>query len=387
MNNDIKEYTTPSGNKCYKFTIYLGRDAKTGRPRQIRKQGYKTQNEAKKDFLKIQVQIANGEYSPEKQKRMKFKEVYSQWLNIYSNTVKESTLATTIRIVEAHVLPAIGKYYIDSITMLECQKAVNKWFKEAPRTYKRYIRYANQIFKYAMHLELIDSSPMDKVIRPKQPPKKKYYEFYTKDELNQYLKTAHKYGIEAYTLFFVLAYTGLRRGEALALEWRDIDFLKKTLTVRRTLSKGLKNRNVIQTPKTINSARTIFLTVETLQVLKEWQQEQRKADDVISIGQGKQDKFVFNGTYNNYSANIPLSVTTVFRWNTEIAKKAHVKHIKVHGFRHTHASLLFDSGASMQEVKERLGHASIKTTMDVYTHLPKKRREVTMNRFSEYMES
>lgn len=387
MKNDIKEYTTPSGNKRYKFTIYLGRDARTGRPRQIRKQGYKTQNEAKKDFLKIQVQIANGEYSPEKQKRMKFKEVYSQWLNTYSNTVKESTLATTIRIVEAHVLPAIGKYYIDSITMLECQKAVNKWFKEAPRTYKRYIRYANQIFKYAMHLELIASSPMDKVIRPKQPPKKKYYEFYTKDELNQYLKMASKYGIEAYTLFFVLAFTGLRRGEALALEWRDIDYLNKTLTVSRTLSKGLKNRNVIQTPKTVNSVRTISLTTETVQVLKEWQKEQRKVDDVISIGQGKQDKFVFNGTYNNYSANIPLSATTVFRWNTKIAQKAHVKHIKVHGFRHTHASLLFDSGASMQDVKERLGHASIKTTMDVYTHLPKKRREVTMNRFSEYMES
>ena len=146
MNDDIKVYTTPSGNKRYKFTIYLGRDARTGRPRQIRKQGYKTEKQAKKDFLQIQVQIANGEYSPEKQQRLKFKEVYEKWLDIYSNGIKESTLATTIRIIEGHVLPDLGKYYIDSINMLECQKAVNQWYKDAPRTYKKYIRYANRIF-------------------------------------------------------------------------------------------------------------------------------------------------------------------------------------------------------------------------------------------------
>lgn len=388
MNNDIKEYTTPSGNKRYKFTIYLGRDAKTGRPRQIRKQGYKTQNEAKKDFLKIQVQIANGEYSPDKQRRLKFEEVYNQWINYYSSTVKESTLATTIRMIEDHVLPMLGKYYVDSITMLECQKAVNKWFKEAPRTYKKYIRYTNKVFKYAMHLELIDGSPMDKVLRPKQPPKKKYVQIYNKDELNQYLTVAKDFRLEAYTLFYVLAYTGLRKGEALTLEWRDIDFLHRTLTVCRTLSKGLNDRNIIQTPKTSNSARTIVLTSDTVRVLKEWQREQRKSENVISLNSSiDEDRFVFNGTYNRYPANLPLSATCVANWNSLIAKKAKLKHIRVHDFRHTHASLLFDSGASMKDVKERLGHASIRTTMDIYTHLPKKRRETTMNRFSQYMES
>ena len=79
MNDDIKSYTTPSGNKRYKFTIYLGRDARTGRPRQIRKQGYKTEKQAKKDFLQIQVQIANGEYSPRSEERRVGKECRSRW--------------------------------------------------------------------------------------------------------------------------------------------------------------------------------------------------------------------------------------------------------------------------------------------------------------------
>lgn len=389
MNDEIKNYTTASGKTRYKFSIYVGRDESTGRPKQIRKQGYKTRKEAQKAYLKIQVQIANGDYSDEKQKRMKFEDVYREWLNPYSNGVKESTLATTIRIIEGHVLPALGKYYIDGINMLECQKAVNRWAKEAPRTYKKYVRYANKVFKYAMHLELIDSSPMDKVIRPRTVPKQKVYKFYDRVELKQYLRTTRQYKEEAYVFFYVLAYTGLRRGEALALQWQDIDFNDKTLSVKRTISKGLGNRLVLQTPKTVNSVRTITLTDGTIKVLKEWQVQQQKELPVININQGKvnPDRFVFNGMFNNYPANVPLSITTVSRWNDLIAKRAGLKHIRLHDFRHTHASLLFDSGASMQDVKDRLGHSSIKTTMDIYTHLPKERKLKTMSKFSEYMEN
>ncbi|MCT7895306.1 MAG: tyrosine-type recombinase/integrase, partial [Lactobacillus gasseri] len=95
----------------------------------------------------------------------------------------------------------------------------------------------------------------------------------------------------------------------------------------------------------------------------------------------------FNGFVNNMFANVPLSTTTIDRWNCTIAKKAGLEHIKVHGFRHTHASLLFASGASMQDVKERLGHASITTTMNVYTHLTNQQKEQTIADFSSYMES
>lgn len=384
MNNDIEEYVTSSGKKRYKFHVYAGRDERTGNPCDIRKRGYKTADEAQKAYLAVKAKVANGDYSPEKQDRQKFKEVYKQWLTIYADTVKESTLATTERIIKKHVLPDLGNFYIDRIRIINCQKAVNKWFKVAPKTYKRYIRYANQVFNYAIHLELIKTNPMEKVIRPKCKQTKRKFKFYTKDQLSKYLSTAYKFKKEAYAYFFVLAYTGLRRGEALALEWSDIDFNKRSLTVRRTASKGLNNRNIIQTPKTVNSQRTIYLDNDTIEVLKRWRSQQNKLVKVVPLNARS---FVFNGWLNNYPANIPLGCSTVNYWNTVIAKKANVEHIRIHDFRHTHASLLFDSGASMQDVKERLGHASIKTTMDIYTHLPKKRREETISKFSEYMES
>ena len=70
-----------------------------------------------------------------------------------------------------------------------------------------------------------------------------------------------------------------------------------------------------------------------------------------------------------------------------ICKKNGLRHIKVHGFRHTHASLLFDAGFPMQEVKERLGHANIATTMDIYTHVVNNKNKGIGNKCRAYMES
>ena len=73
--------------------------------------------------------------------------------------------------------------------------------------------------------------------------------------------------------------------------------------------------------------------------------------------------------------------------NVKTLKKVGLRHIKVHGFRHTHASLLFDAGVSMKDVKERLGHSDITTTMNIYTHVTKKKAKETAIDFANYMES
>lgn len=383
MNKNIKKKVTPKGKTRYTFSIYIGRDPRTGSPKQVRR-SYESYETAEKAFLTIQSDIANGKYSFEKQERLKFKDVYEQWFNIYADSgVKESTFATTNRMIEDHVLPAFGNTYVDRISIIDCQRAVNKWRKDAPRTYKKYVRYAKRVLKFAIQLGLIENNPMENVIFPSRDESpKKAFDYYNKADLKTFLNTARKFKKKAYAFFFVLAYTGLRSGEALTLEWSDIDFNKKTLSVKRTASKGMQNRNIIQSPKTSDSARTIFLDNDTLDVLTEWRKEQQKLVKVVSL---KDKKFVFNGWFNNYPANVPLSKTAVTLWNTEIAKKAHVRHIRIHDFRHTHASLLFDAGASMQDIKDRLGHSSVRTTEQVYTHLFKSRRQETTAKFSEYM--
>ena len=94
------------------------------------------------------------------------------------------------------------------------------------------------------------------------------------------------------------------------------------------------------------------------------------------------DNLVFANTKGTYTV-----LSKPQRWDNAICKKYELRHIKVHGFRHTHASLLFDAGVSMKDVKERLGHSDITTTMNIYTHVTKKEAKKTAVSFANYMES
>lgn len=383
MTNDIKKYTTKGGQTRYKFIIYVGVDDSTGRSIEVRRQGFKSESEAQKAYADYLNKIANGDYDSKKSKRLTFKELYEQWLKVYADTVKESTLATTMRMIDQHVLPEIGKIYIDKLTVFDCQTAVNHWCKDAPKTFKKYIRYAAKVLNYGLHLELINTNPMEKVIRPRiKKSKKDFDNFYSKDELRKFLIYAKQFKFKAFVFFRLLGYSGLRKGEAVALRWRDIDFKNNAVIVRSTVSKGLDNRLLIQSPKTESSSRTVSLDTQTMEILKQWQNEQRKFATVINIDS---NMFVFEGVLHGYITGFPMSVTTASNWNNAICKAAHLKHISLHGFRHTHASLLFDAGIPMQEIKERLGHTSITTTMNVYTHVYKKRSKETANNFESYM--
>lgn len=386
MNQEIKEYKTGKGKKRFKFSIYLGKDENTGRSEYIRKSGFKSLSQAEKKYVELKEQVLNGTYQEKSKKHLKFKEVYEEWASLYAETVKESTYATTVRIIDNHVLPEFGNTYIDKITLHDCQRAVNKWFKVAPKTFKKYIRYSNNVFNYARKLKLIADSPMKDVIRPKikvVPTENKQPKYYDKNELRIFLDSAKDMGIKPYTFFVILAYYGLRRGEALGLKWSDIDLSNKTLSVNRTLTRGINNRMIIQTPKTDSSIRTLDLDDTTISILKEWKVAQQKEMTVINLNE---DLFVFDGTVNGYPANVPMLDTKPDKWNIKICKKAGIRHINIHGFRHTNASLLFDAGVSMQDVKDRLGHSSIRTTMDIYTHIMKSRRRATTKKLVEYMQ-
>lgn len=382
MNNDIKEYMTNGGKKRYKFSIYVCKDKSTGESIQIRKRGYKTLEEAKKAYLDYQNDIISGEYSPNVDAHIKFNKFIDEWLPIYRPTVKESTYATTLRIIDNHIRKELGECFLDRITVRTCDKAVKKWFKNSPIVFKRYVMYTSKILDYAISLELIKSNPMRKVILPKvKREHKEFDQFYTKSELDDFLFWAKDYSFKAYAFFRLLAYSGIRKGEALALQWKDIDLAHNTITIERTESKGINDRLMITTPKTSNAYRTIHVQHETLQVLTEWRKQQ--TSNLIRLGENvfNPEQLVFSNTNNQM-----LDPYTVDKWNRAICSKHHLRRIKVHGFRHTHASLCFEAGLSMEDVKNRLGHAKISTTMDVYTHVTKTKEKESAEQFNRFME-
>ncbi|MFL2129729.1 site-specific integrase [Ruoffia sp. FAM 24228] len=163
------------------------------------------------------------------------------------------------------------------------------------------------------------------------------------------------------------------------LKWKDIDEVNQTLTVRRVLAQG-EHGTIFQSPKTKASHRTISIDNITMDLLVNWRNIQRK--DLLSFGINANgpEQLVFTNQKNN-----PLNLYYIGTALQRITKLHKLKHINVHGFRHTHCALLFEAKLEMKEVQERLGHANIETTMNIYDHVTQNRRDEAAEKFAQFM--
>lgn len=194
--------------------------------------------------------------------------------------------------------------------------------------------------------------------------------FYERKELERFIAALNAWGHEqAIPLFRLLAFTGIRKGEALALTWNDIDLEGMQIHISKTVTRK-KGGLTIQTPKTKKSNRHVSIDAKTVAALKEWKAK-TEADGKSLV-------------FQNSKGSI-LTPSAPRKWLRTVAEKAKLKPIPVHGFRHTHASLLFESGATVKDVQTRLGHADIQTTMNVYTHVTKQSRDNFAEQFSNYL--
>ena len=383
MNNSIKKYTKKNGTTAYMFKKYLGVDPLTGKQKETTRRGFKTIKEAKIALSRLEVEIQeNGIQS--KPKKRKYKEVCDEWFDeVYKHRVKESTFWNTKLIFEKHILPKLGNLFIQNISTNHCQKFANEWAIESNKRYDRYINYAGMIFKYAISIDQLKTNPMEKINIPvAKNSNSSFRKYYERDELIDFLDRMEKqFPIVRYTFFSLLAYTGLRKGEALALQWADINLVGKKITVNKTLASGKHGELLIQTPKTKASNRTISVDQHTVDLLKNWRTAQCQELKLLDIPI-EPTQLIFTKFDNHLMyPRTPLSWLDSF-----YIKNPDMFRISPHGFRHTHASLLFAGGATMKQAQTRLGHSTIKTTMNVYTHVTKEDEEETADIFAAFME-
>lgn len=380
MNHKIKEYKTSKGKKRFKFAVYAGKNELSGQSNQVRKSGFKTYKEAEKAYDLVVKQIKDGTLNAESNKRLKVNDLYKMWLPLYEQDVREST-AINAEMYFKNILKSLGNVYLDKLTPLVCQKVVNQWYKKTHYSTFNYLCiYSTKLLEYAVKIDLISANPMKKIIKPKKKtvaPKK--LKFYTINELKQFLATAKKISFKKFVLFRLLSYSGMRVGEALALNWSDIDFNNNTVSISKTVATS-RHTFSINKPKTQAGNRVISLDDETINYLAEWRKRQQKDLTILNLNAFDDHNLLFANRDNGL-----LGHSSVRYWARDIAKKAGLKYITVHGFRHTHASILFKSGASMKEIQTRLGHSSIKMTMDIYTHLTSEQEANTVNKFIDAM--
>lgn len=378
----IKKYTTTSGETRYLFQTYLGVDPLTGKERRTTRRGFRTQKEAKQAERNLLLDIEeNGLPSAGASQLLNptFEELASMWLENYKTTVKPTTFENVRSKVEKMTEEHFKGMKLKQITVTYCQKVVIELSKSYV-LYNHYLSVINRIFKYAVLMDVLNSNPFDKVIKPKSRQTQRKGNFLTKEELKEFLKLAQSATLSYFfPLVHLMAYTGLRQGEAIALKWSDIDFEDKKITVNKTAVR-IKEKQSLQTPKTKNSKRVISIDPNTLSILKNWKKDQIK----IYFKNGKHfegdDNFIFTNQRGDW-VHIHNFIPYFKRFVTDHG----LKPITPHGLRHTHASLLFSAGVDPKNISDRLGHSTIKITLDLYTHITEEQRTDTVEKLLEYM--
>lgn len=378
----IKKYTTKNGETRYLFQTYLGIDPLTGKERRTTRRGFKTIKEAKQAERNLLLDVEeNGLPSNQSDgfQDPTFEELASLWLENYKTTVKTSTFENVRSKVEKMTEEHFKELKLKKITVAYCQKVVIKLSKSYV-LYNHYLSVINRIFKYAVLMDILNSNPFDKVIKPKSRQTQRKGNFLTKEELKEFLKIAQTATLSYFfPLVHLMAYTGLRQGEALALKWSDVDFENKKITVNKT-AVWIKGKQTLQTPKTKNSKRVISIDPTTLSILKSWKKDQIK----IYFKNGKHFEGDENFIFTNQQGDWVQTHNFIPYFKRFVTSHA-LKPITPHGLRHTHASLLFSAGVEPKNISDRLGHSTVQITLDLYTHLTEDQRTDTVQKLIDYM--
>lgn len=378
----IKKYTTKNGETRYLFQTYLGIDPITGKERRTTRRGFKTMKEAKQAERNLLLDVEeNGLPSNQSDgfQDPTFEELAQLWLENYKTTVKPSTFENVKSKVETMTEEHFKELKLKKITVAYCQKVVIELSKTYV-LYNHYLSVINRIFKYAVLMDILDSNPFDKVIKPKSRQTQRKGNFLTKEELKEFLKLAKTATLSYFfPLVHLMSYTGLRQGEALALKWSDIDFENKKITVNKTAAR-IKEKQTLQTPKTKNSKRVISIDLTTLSILKSWKKDQIK----IYFKNGKHFEGDDNFIFTNQRAEW-VHIHNFIPYFKRFVTDHKLKPITPHGLRHTHASLLFSAGVEPKNISDRLGHSTVQITLDLYTHITEEQRTDTVEKLLEYM--
>lgn len=367
---NIKEVIKKDGTKVYRSNVYLGVDSITGKKVKTTITG-RTKKEVKAKAQQAQSNFkANGSTVFKRVKVTTYRELTDLWLENYQMTVKPQTLVSTRQFLKNHILPVFGDMQLDKIHIAHIQSWVNKLaFKIV--NYGVAASINKRILQYGVSMQLIPFNPAREVILPRpQKAGANRTKFIDKEDLKTFLDYMERLAPTAYNYYYdsvlykLLLATGCRYGEAVALEWSDIDFNSATISITKTYNRIVKQ---VGTPKSKAGIRTISIDNKTILMLKQYRNRQRQA--FMEIG-SPAPALVFSTTVSQYPNSDARTKSLRYR-----CKEAGIPQFTFHAFRHTHASLLLNAGISYKELQHRLGHATLAMTMDTYSHLSKEKEK------------
>lgn len=318
-----------------------------GQKRQKLKRGFSRQKDAKEWERLFLDQFA-------KNPDITFETLYQKYKAYITPRTRESTAQTREKIIEKHILPFFRDRIISEITPADVAAWQNEILQKGlSDTYMNRIdKRLKTIFKYAVDYCGLPKNPCGKAIGS---VKTKKLNFWTPAEYKEFIQIYRDNPLY-FTLFELLYYTGMRKGEALALTLNDIDFDKNTVQVNKTFC-HVSGKDMTNPPKTDSGERVVDIPEFLTNELREYVTHLYKPDPEARL--------------------FPIQAYSVQRALARGIKQARITPIRVHDLRHSHASLLISLGASPVLVAERLGHSSADITLKTYSHLfPHEQRDI-----------
>ncbi|MBS7578330.1 MULTISPECIES: site-specific integrase [unclassified Enterococcus] len=379
----IKKIVLKNGETRYRSSVFLGKneltdkDVKKTITAKTEKELIRKVNAA---IVKFERHGSMNDFSAET-----FGDFYNLWFESHKANIKDSSIYYISSMFNLHVLPILENINIKKVTPIFMQNVVNGW-NSTGKNISSWFIYTKLVFEFARRMRKIEYNPMSDISMPKKHiienlkdkswSKEQLLAFF--NFINDKKNLSPKFdNLTFITAIHLIAYTGLRIGEAKALNWSDVDFKNKTLQVTKTLSRAGKDF-IISTPKTRTSIRSIYLDDYTIKVLKNYLNQQRR--HLLKIGTNS-NKILFTNDGNSY-----MSSSTLRKFkNLQI--KAGLPVITIHGLRHTHTSIALEAGASIKEVQNRLGHANSSITLDIYTHVNQNMLKQTGEIFADFIKS
>lgn len=322
---------------------------------------------------------SESERIPKITRRVKFRELSEEWLAFVEQTgeMKTSSLER-IKGLRARTYKALGNLYVDEITYRIIQKFILSLSKAgtnsttggglSEKTQKHYVNYISDVMKYAMKCELIPKNPCVGITVAKTGKRER--EAYDVSEEADILRSLTEENAPLkYRAFFALAvYCGFRRSEIMGLEWKDIDFENKVISIVRTSQYRGKNTGIYtDTPKTKNSERHIVVTDTILDILEKLRMEQ--IGQKIHCG----DQWVNTDRLFTQWNGKPMSPNTPYVFLQKFCEQHDIPFKGVHSFRHAFATNLIASNeVDIRTVSALMGHSQTSTTLNIYAHEVKK---------------
>ncbi|MEK3757848.1 tyrosine-type recombinase/integrase [Paenibacillus sp. FSL P4-0338] len=344
-------------NGTYAYTVEMGKNAE-GKRRQKMKAGFNTRKEAEQALAKVLADMGRGSYIEETKETVQ--EYFTKFLELKRPNLRPGTVKTYKWLIGYHIIPQLGQIPLTRLTPHHLVTMYEKLRLDgglSPQSINHVHKVLHDGLATAVRYETLNRN-VAALVQPPKIPKAKT-NVWTDVELVTFLEYSKPY--RYYMIILLAATCGLRRGEAIALRWEDVDFTKGTIKVAQSYVRGEKG-HAFQEPKTKAGIRTIALPQMTIDALKH--QKVLQAKDKLAAGVKYTDHGLVSQTKNGLPIN-PYYFEA--RW-LDMLRKSGVKCIRFHDLRHTHASLLLLQNVHPKIVSERMGHSSVGITLDRYSH-------------------